>query len=67
MKTEKVLLTVKEAAELLSVTEGTVRDMAARGELPALRVGRLWRFPRVALERWIEEQMIQQDHTSSPE
>lgn len=38
------LLTVREAAAYLKVKEQTIRSMARRGELPALKVGRSWRF-----------------------
>jgi excisionase family DNA binding protein len=38
-------LTVPEAARLLRVREATVRRLARRGELPALRVGSRWRIP----------------------
>jgi len=43
-------LTVSEAARLLSLHPVTVRRMARRGDLQAVRVGRLWRvlLPQVA-------------------
>jgi excisionase family DNA binding protein len=37
-------LTIAEAAEWLSVDHKTVRRMVERGEIPALRVGRVWRI-----------------------
>lgn len=33
------------AAKRLGIPERTVRYQAARGMLPAVRVGKLWRFP----------------------
>jgi excisionase family DNA binding protein len=45
----KEVLNVKEAAQLLEVSVWTVRDAAHRGELPARKVGRAWRFSRQAL------------------
>lgn len=39
------LLTTREVAWRLRVSTSTVRRMAREGRLPALRVGRLWRFP----------------------
>jgi excisionase family DNA binding protein len=50
---EREVLTVREAAELLRVGEHTVRALAARGELPARRLGRRWRFSRRALLDWL--------------
>lgn len=48
------LLTVQETATLLEVSEGTVRRHVAAGRLPAVRVGRLIRIRREAVERFIE-------------
>jgi excisionase family DNA binding protein len=47
------VLTVAEAARLLRVGETTVRDLAARGELPGRKLGRQWRFSRRALLEWL--------------
>jgi excisionase family DNA binding protein len=47
------VLTTAEAAQLLRVGEGTVRDLAARGELPGRKLGRHWRFSRRALLEWL--------------
>jgi excisionase family DNA binding protein len=43
------LLTVAETARLLRVSVVTVRRLARRGELPALRVGSQWRIVRDSL------------------
>lgn len=50
-----VLLTVEEAAAMLRIGRNTAYELIARGELPHVRLGRLIRVPRHALERWIEE------------
>jgi excisionase family DNA binding protein len=39
-----------EAAELLKMPVSTVYELARRGELPASRLGRTWRFLRPRLE-----------------
>jgi excisionase family DNA binding protein len=45
MKTElPKLLTAREVAQALRVSEGTVRRLAGNGALPALRVGSNLRF-----------------------
>lgn len=51
------LLTVKQAAEMLNVSVGTVRNLLRRGELPSLRVGNQIRFIRENLERWINDRV----------
>ncbi len=43
--TTKTLFTAAEVQELLDVDRSTVYRMAADGRLPAVRVGRQWRFP----------------------
>jgi excisionase family DNA binding protein len=39
-----VLWTVEEVAAYLRLQPGTVRRMARTGELPAIKIGRGWRF-----------------------
>ena len=39
------LLTTRQVTELLGIDRSTVYRMAADGRLPALKVGRQWRFP----------------------
>jgi excisionase family DNA binding protein len=43
------LLTTYEVTERLKVSASTVRRMAREGRLPAMRVGKLWRFPQQEL------------------
>lgn len=50
----KDVLDVQDAADLLGVSVWTVRDAANKGELPARKVGRAWRFSRQALLQWLE-------------
>jgi excisionase family DNA binding protein len=47
------LLTLAEAAEALRVSQATVRRLIERGELRGVRVGRLWRVPKAALEAYL--------------
>ncbi len=48
-----LLVTARQAAELLNVSERTVWALLATGELVSIRVGR-WRLvPRKALERFV--------------
>jgi excisionase family DNA binding protein len=50
------LLTAKQAAEALQVSESLVRKEARRGTLPSVKVGRKSvRFSVEALRRWIAE------------
>lgn len=55
------ILTLPEVAQLLKVPEKTVYTMAQKGELPAFKVRGQWRFKRVDLDQWIEEQKAARD------
>jgi excisionase family DNA binding protein len=48
--TRDEVLTAREVAELLKMPVSTVYELARRGELPASRLGKTWRFLRPRLE-----------------
>ncbi len=50
------ILTLKEVAEYLKLTEKTAYRLAAEGKLPGFKVGGSWRFKRTDLNSWIESQ-----------
>lgn len=50
------ILTLKEVAQYLKLAEKTAYRLAAEGKLPGFKVGGSWRFKRVEVERWIEQQ-----------
>ncbi|WP_210210128.1 methylation-associated defense system helix-turn-helix domain-containing protein MAD1 [Rhodopseudomonas palustris] len=50
------ILTLPEVAQLLKVAEKTVYTMAQKSQLPAFKVRGQWRFKRVDIDRWIEQQ-----------
>jgi excisionase family DNA binding protein len=45
------MLTAQQVQDLLDVDASTVYRMASDGRLPAVRIGRQWRFPADAIER----------------
>jgi excisionase family DNA binding protein len=49
------VMTASEVAELLHLPVSTIYYLARRGELPASRFGRTWRFLRPRIERLLEE------------
>jgi excisionase family DNA binding protein len=53
--TRDEVMTASEVAELLHLPVSTVYYLARRGELPASRLGRAWRFLRPRIERLLEE------------
>ena len=50
------ILTIQEVATYLKLNEKTAYRLASEGKLPGFKVGGSWRFKRVDLEKWIEEQ-----------
>ena len=48
--TREEVMTAREVAELLKMPVSTIYELARRGELPARRLGRTWRFLRPRLE-----------------
>ncbi len=56
------VLTVPEVAEILRVGRNLVYRMIERGEIPAIRVGRKIRVPRLALDRYLDRST--QDYAS---
>ncbi|MBU3004278.1 helix-turn-helix domain-containing protein [Paraglaciecola arctica] len=48
------ILTLKEVAEYLKLTEKTAYRLAAEGKLPGFKVGGSWRFKSIDIEDWIE-------------
>jgi excisionase family DNA binding protein len=47
------LLTTKDLQELIHVDKSTIYRMAEDGRLPAIKVGRQWRFPADEINRWL--------------
>ncbi|MDO7084489.1 helix-turn-helix domain-containing protein [Pseudocolwellia sp. AS88] len=50
------IMTLKEVAKYLKLTEKTAYRLAAEKKLPGFKVGGSWRFKSEDLETWIEEQ-----------
>jgi len=50
---EQATLTLREAAALLRVSRPTLLELAKRSHVPCQRVGRQWRFSRVAVLHWL--------------
>jgi excisionase family DNA binding protein len=48
------MLTAKEMEELLQVDRSTIYRMAESGRLPAIKVGKQWRFPAEKVENWFK-------------
>ena len=49
-------LTTEEVLGYLKVNPRTIYRLIRSGELPAIRIGRQWRFRRSDLNEWIDRQ-----------
>ena len=47
------LITPEEAAELLGCGMNTIYKILRSGKLKAMRIGRIWKFPRRAVQEYI--------------
>ena len=50
------MLTAKEMQTLLQVDRSTIYRMAESGRLPAIKVGKQWRFAREKVDAWLQTQ-----------
>ena len=48
-------MTTKELAKYLKLHEITICKYAAEGRIPSIRIGRVWRFDKDAIDKWIGE------------
>jgi len=53
----EVLLTSKEASQVLKIHPKVLERMAKRGEVPALKVGKFWRYRATTLDAWINSRL----------
>lgn len=52
------MLTLKEVAEYLNVSENTVRRWSKMRQIPAIKIGRQWRYRKTDIDRWVREQAV---------
>lgn len=56
------ILTIRQLADYLMVSEKTVYRMLDRNQLPAVRVGAQWRFRKHDIDAWLTDQMRRVEH-----
>jgi excisionase family DNA binding protein len=57
-KSGRAFLTIEEVLSYLRVTPQTIYRLIRCGELPAVRIGRQWRFRRSDLDQWLDQQVL---------
>lgn len=57
------ILTIEEVAKYLRVSERTVYDWAQKGEIPAGKIGTVWRFKKNEIEKWVDDRLSNSSKT----
>lgn len=45
---------IEAAANYLDVTKDTIRNWIKKTDIPAHKIGKLWKFKRVELDAWVK-------------
>ncbi len=53
------IMNVDEVARYLGVVPDTIYRKARRGEIPAVKVGKMWRFPKETLDKWLNDAALE--------
>lgn len=57
------ILTIEEVAKYLRVSDRTVYDWAQKGEIPAGKIGTVWRFKKSEVENWVNARLSSDSNT----
>jgi excisionase family DNA binding protein len=57
------LLDSEEAAALLKIDDKSLQAMAGAGQVPALKIGKLWRFRASELDKWVRSKISCDNHS----
>jgi len=52
---QNMFMNVQEVAEYLRISVAKVYRLANQGEIPAMRIGKAWRFKKDILDQWISQ------------
>ena len=55
------ILTLEEVALYLRLKPQTIYKWAQEKRIPAVKLGKEWRFRRSILDRWLDEQILSED------
>ena len=50
-------MTLEEIAQYLKVSKDSIYRLAQKGEIPASKIGNLWRFKREEIDAWMKNRM----------
>jgi PTS system nitrogen regulatory IIA component len=55
---ENEILTIEEVATYLRLTPQTIYKWAQERKIPAVKLGKEWRFRRSIIDRWLDDQIL---------
>jgi excisionase family DNA binding protein len=55
------ILTLEEVAHYLRLKPQTIYKWTQEKRIPAVKLGKEWRFRKSVLDRWLDEQMLGED------
>ena len=47
-------ISLEDAASYMDVTKDTVRNLIKKTDIPAHKIGKLWKFKKAELDEWIK-------------
>ena len=53
---EERLLTIDEVADFLHINPMTVYAWVRDGKIPAFKIGKVWRFRKTEIDKWLKKQ-----------
>ena len=57
MNNDHEIMTLEEVAQYLRLKPQTIYKWAQEKRIPAVKLGKEWRFRRSILDRWLDQQM----------
>ncbi len=59
VRTVTRVMNVDEVAKYLRVVPDTIYRKARRGEIPAVKMGKVWRFPKETIDKWLNDSALE--------
>lgn len=56
------LMTIKELADYLRLSKVTVYKMTRQGKIPALKIGKQWRYNKAEIDTWVKQKSNSEHH-----
>jgi len=54
---EDSILTIEEVAKYIKISERTIYDWAQKGDIPAGKLGNVWRFRKSEIDQWVNDKL----------